>query len=1139
MSALALRPAADTLRSNRAVPQPLAVLAQRKSSLGGPGAITAPPISDAGRSLDAGTRSSMETGFGRDFSSIRVHDDARAHDNARNLGARAYAAGDHIVFGEGQYRPETAMGRALIAHELAHSVQQGGVQMKADGPLPAASDAELEGQADRAAAAVTAGRSAPALSRIGTAAVFRTAVGETSPTGSATSEKPGPTAGLPTGWSLVVAEPDASAPVRATLKIATFDLPEVKGPGSWVQDAYNEHQGRLAFMPVFIGESREPDQAMGAFKEGEEKYKKIWLAKYGFTSLSSVATAFTAAAETNPDIATLVKKPAVEAILTGFNTNKLTGAGCDIDHIVEKQLQGSSAPANLQLLGSSKNQTSGTNIFLALKRLVHSLDTSPFGRVRDLRIEFGEIKVKTDTDSEDGSALVEGVLRRPDSPVKGSDAVSANVKGEPVSLSAGSKPETVNIQKTGETDIDFNAKRLVPGMKLGTYTRSTAKGDDIISATLDHKVMKATGEKSQIITLLAQKPQIAAPPAAAVPEAGASATPAAAATEQRLVKLQPLAKGQAIGFYYPYMSKGEITELNLNAAGAISGKGVIHPTPKFLGDIFVTFGPDTLTLDKKIDVEALNESRLIKPISSIFRFTKGEVEFDLVNFVPKGELKFQFGAAARPWATGDLTVKRDGNTFAATGNLVPAAIPGIKEAKGTVAYNSEKGLTGELVASSAAIGGGTTTIDAKVGFKEAGGRFLPYATGGITAKVKEADLKLTMAWDGQGFSYAAKGRIPSPLPMIKAVDFDGTYKGGKLKVTGTSEISWKKISGIALTVTYVRIDGEEEGNFSGAAHVKTTAGQADLDFKLGFDEKGKWWADGSVAYPVTPNIKPKLKLGVDKTGLIKVSGGVDIASIALSKKWPGPNGGKATIIKGVGAKFSVPVPVPLPGVTVYGKITLNAGFDYSVGPVSLEAVRFEGSLYPLEDDPKIEASLSGKLALPATAGLYGELGADIGLEWLAGAAGASGGITVTPRIGLSASVQTPFSASYKGGAFSFAANAVATGKTELTMGVVLNAKIYALYGALSHVWVHKLNDYSWPLGSEMTLHLGSVGYNKDGVKWPSLSEIKSVPEIDPLGMVNKLLENAKRSATQASEAQKAEDAAMRREIARMNRGSKF
>jgi hypothetical protein len=132
-------------------------LAKRPTPTPAPSPLAAPPLLDGGRALEPATRSSFESGFGQDFSRVRVHDDARAHEAARGMNARAYAAGDHIVFGEGQYRPETPSGQALIAHELAHSVQQAGVAMKADGPLPAASDARLEAEADRAPATSPSG----------------------------------------------------------------------------------------------------------------------------------------------------------------------------------------------------------------------------------------------------------------------------------------------------------------------------------------------------------------------------------------------------------------------------------------------------------------------------------------------------------------------------------------------------------------------------------------------------------------------------------------------------------------------------------------------------------------------------------------------------------------------------------------------------------------------------------------------------------------------------------------------------------------------------------------------------------------------------------------------------------------------
>jgi hypothetical protein len=58
--------------------------------------------------------------FGHDLGSVRVHTDADAARSARSLGARAYSAGPHVAFGEGEYDPASAAGRAVLGHELAH-----------------------------------------------------------------------------------------------------------------------------------------------------------------------------------------------------------------------------------------------------------------------------------------------------------------------------------------------------------------------------------------------------------------------------------------------------------------------------------------------------------------------------------------------------------------------------------------------------------------------------------------------------------------------------------------------------------------------------------------------------------------------------------------------------------------------------------------------------------------------------------------------------------------------------------------------------------------------------------------------------------------------------------------------------------
>ena len=105
----------------------------------------------------------MEAGFGHDFSQVRVHDDQRSAAAADDLGAAAYTAGSDIVFSAGSYQPDTAAGRWLVAHELAHVVQQADAppprrSETADPAMPAPHDPS-EGAADAAAEAVLSGRS--------------------------------------------------------------------------------------------------------------------------------------------------------------------------------------------------------------------------------------------------------------------------------------------------------------------------------------------------------------------------------------------------------------------------------------------------------------------------------------------------------------------------------------------------------------------------------------------------------------------------------------------------------------------------------------------------------------------------------------------------------------------------------------------------------------------------------------------------------------------------------------------------------------------------------------------------------------------------------------------------------------------
>lgn len=140
----------------------------------------APPLVDdvlraPGEPLQAPVRQEMEQRFRHDFSRVRVHADGRAADSAQAVNAWAYTVGRHVAFGRGRYAPATAVGRQLLAHELAHVVQQGAAPFDGDPrgvPIAPAGTAH-EQQADRAADAVLAGRDAGVVALAAPASLAR------------------------------------------------------------------------------------------------------------------------------------------------------------------------------------------------------------------------------------------------------------------------------------------------------------------------------------------------------------------------------------------------------------------------------------------------------------------------------------------------------------------------------------------------------------------------------------------------------------------------------------------------------------------------------------------------------------------------------------------------------------------------------------------------------------------------------------------------------------------------------------------------------------------------------------------------------------------------------------------------------
>ena len=79
-----------------------------------------------GHRMSENTHTFMESRFNTDFSGVNIHTDSNANQMSRELNAQAFTVGSDIYFNSAKYSPESDSGKHLLAHELTHTVQQGG-----------------------------------------------------------------------------------------------------------------------------------------------------------------------------------------------------------------------------------------------------------------------------------------------------------------------------------------------------------------------------------------------------------------------------------------------------------------------------------------------------------------------------------------------------------------------------------------------------------------------------------------------------------------------------------------------------------------------------------------------------------------------------------------------------------------------------------------------------------------------------------------------------------------------------------------------------------------------------------------------------------------------------------------------------
>ena len=1000
--------------------------ALQRSARSGGGPVSAPAsvnsvLSTPGRPLDAPTRSFMEPRFGHDFGGVRVHDDAAGAESARAVNANAYTVGQHIVFDDGKYNPSSHAGKTLLAHELAHTVQQSGLQRSSnDVSLDRGHEYDrLEREASHTANAVMAGN-AVTLSRGSQAMVSRADKSDDGKVTRAPSKKPKSKQSTLGAHQVTPSEAFESEEGRIEeFGIDVFYLPGAKGPNA--VDDYEAIAGGKLETTLELTGSGKTKTALWQKREKTEELRSRWLEKVGWPE--SAADELWKAAGGAKEFPKLKK-----------------GTTCQMDHIVELQLGGDNTAQNIQPLDAGPNQSSGGAIKAQLESLATAIASDgalTTGDPNQVKLRFGSVKVKgaleklpSSCPSKEPTCLgvekcAAGVkvektkdgkveLARDDYEISAGGGAPRNLRVP--NTFAKTSDETVPIKGDSQND---STSTLIPGLLL-TELRHKVKGKtspDIIIAAIDDRTetrlpisLDRTGHP---VTLDVDK--------------------------DHTLKLSAASKTTALAFTYKYLSPGTITSISLNDKGGVDWKGHINTSVPFLGNLGVEYKDGKLLVVKGLDPDELKKHSVLG-----LRVTKAQVQLELSPFKPEGVIELQVGSGEDPIAKAQLSLTADSEGIVAQGKL-NVHIPKMKSAESEITYKG---------------GGNRQEWKADIHIKSDDINLGPSVTvtGGFDAQITAAginfDGKVDVTFPGKntaqlglkkhGNNWLLSGggtfHFPRLDPTAVHVDYDLT--DDLLIAEGKTGIHFEKlgISGELEHVKFVIAHGHEP-RVSGKGKITVKKGKADGHVDVELHESGKISGKGSLSYKLKDNLVVTGTVELDENEKLRVTGELLVTRYEIFKEY----GDKKDL-------FKIDLPVPVPGFSI-GKAGLvfhirgGVGVAYSFGPGAIEPLKFSAGFDPLESDPNLELTVTGSVKIPAKATLsaFIEGALSIEVDILVGSAGVEGGLRLTGDLILSAGAFADFTAAYKNKRLSAKLNAGI--KTELLLGITLTAFAHAWAGA--------------------------------------------------------------------------------------------
>lgn len=1065
-----------------------------------PRTATAPPVVNSvlnspGQPLDASARSFMEPRFGQNFGGVRVHTDPQAAESARSVDAHAYTVGQHIVFDSGKYDPHSASGQRLLAHELAHTVQQ-----RNAGPPPSVLALRetpeynhLENEANSIASAVMSrgnvqaprfaapamlsrapknSGAAPPPSPPATGKSKPVVTPEDRPTGdsksavqgaeSARDWKPVTTPNLKAAKVKAYAVPQLKSGIVAVQMADPMQLPPEKGA---VLDIWNQRATAGALEAIIEPGSGSVKTKAGLKQDrpSPDALQKIWLQKVGWLTSNANKYWKTAVGQNEP-------------------FPKADGKTCNVDHILELQFGGDNVPNNMQMLDGAENQGSGREIFADLKTTAESVkqalkdDNAVTGPFTDLLVHYDSAVLKRQADICKSCCQAEkkAVTMPKDVDLSKGESVNTKVTGTPHPLKAGGTEATVIVEDEKAKKIPLaessipenkNASTLISGFSLQEWEKPT-KGGGTVESVLDTSSRfpeSLKPDKSKKIKLTR--------------------------AEDGTLKLPP--GHPNLKFHFDYLSEGVFKELHIEDEKYVVGSGTIKPSISFLPPIDVQFDKERFWVGK-----AIPKDKLKLPIPGV-KINKADIGLELApQFKPSGDVEFSLDAGKRHILDGKISLSADANGLVATGD-VQVSLPGVDNAAGHIEYRNRQ-WSGSAVIE-------TTQLQSKFKYIKSGALSVVFndqgmgATGKVTLDLpgtKGVDAELHYQSSTRHWLFKGKGVFEPPglHPVTMAIVYDGESLDGEVDTSFT----YKGIDG-KIHVVY------HNERFSGEGSLAINKGKAKGDMHVKMRQVGghaKLSGDGNISYQVTDNLVASAGIEINEKEEVRLKGALEFPKpIKLFDP-----------IKGDYKIFEIGVSIPIPGASI-GPVGLEARIDgalsagYQIGPGELRNTKIEAAFNPLDDKPDADVIFTSTLYIGGNAHITGRIDGSVALD--AVIAEVAGGLSVTATASLDGHVASQVTLHYTKSKFEADAN------FELIAGLALDLALSAFVKARAGISIFsvetrkdwKLASYHYSSGLQLGMRLKKPIHYVSGesLQLPSADDIEWIkPDIDPEDVLQKV-----------------------------------